>query len=64
MVRYKKAKNTLRYLRWSCSRIFSNVVQCIPVSRKVCRLLPPSRSTLWRMSNHCSMLQYTPFPFC
>src|ERR1017187_6965283 len=39
-------------------RIFLRVLQCIPVSRRICRLLTPSTSTRRRISVHCSILRY------
>src|ERR1019366_1462425 len=39
-------------------RIFLSVLQCIPVSRRICRLLTPSTSTRRRISVHCSILRY------
>ena len=34
---------------------FFKVLQCCPVSRKICRLLTPSMMTLRRISAHCSI---------
>src|SRR5208282_2817820 len=39
-------------------RIFWSVLQCIPVSRRICRLLTPSTSTRRRISVHCSISRY------
>jgi hypothetical protein len=43
-------------------KIMHNVLQCIPVSRRICRLLTPSDRTRWRILFHCSISRYLSVP--